>query len=117
MMEIEMSTQHTPGPWWVSGDMPGEHKAEFPVVRAFVDGTKAITVCKVGSNNQYRSTSPNGRDFSNARLIAAAPEMLSALRKAVVLLAGVCVHSPELSPHETYEAVSDAIAKATGAAQ
>ena len=50
---------------------------------------------------------------ANARLIAAAPEMLSALRKAVVLLAGVCVHSPELSPHETYEAVSSAISKAT----
>lgn len=52
---------------------------------------------------------------ANARLIAAAPEMLDALRKAVVLLAGACVHSPELEPHETYEAVSAAIAKATGA--
>lgn len=51
----------------------------------------------------------------DARLIAAAPDMLEALRKAVVLLAGACVHSPELEPHETYEAVSAAIAKATGA--
>jgi len=32
-----------------------------------------------------------------------------------VLLAGACVHSPELEPQETYEAVSAAIAKATGA--
>lgn len=50
------------------------------------------------------------------QLIEAAPDMLEALRKAVVLLAGVCVHSPELAPHETYEAVSAAIAKATGCA-
>ncbi len=50
------------------------------------------------------------------RLMAAAPDMLDALRKAVVLLAGACVHSPELEPHATYEVVSAAIAKATGCA-
>ena len=53
---------------------------------------------------------------SQASLMAAAPDMLEALRKAVVLLAGACVHAPELEPHETYEAVSAAIAKATGLA-
>ena len=46
-------------------------------------------------------------------LIAAEPDMIGALRKAVVLLAGVCAHSPELWPNDTYEAVSAAIAKAT----
>jgi hypothetical protein len=53
---------------------------------------------------------------ANARLIAAAPEMLQALRKAVVLLAGACVHAPELQADDAYEAVSAAIAKATGCA-
>lgn len=48
------------------------------------------------------------------QLIEAAPYMLEALRKAAVMLAGVCVHAPELAPHETYETVSEAIAKATG---
>lgn len=51
------------------------------------------------------------------QLIEAAPDMLAALRKAVVLLAGASVHAPELEPHETYEAVSAAIDKATGGPQ
>jgi hypothetical protein len=64
--------------------------------------------CGNGVTETYRE--------ANAELIAAAPDMLEALRKAVVLLAGACVHSPELEPQETYEAVSSAIAKATGCA-
>lgn len=48
------------------------------------------------------------------QLIEAAPYMLAALRKAVVLLAGACEHAPELRSHEAYEAVSAAIARATG---
>ena len=53
---------------------------------------------------------------ANAQLIAAAPEMLAALRKAVVVLAGTCLHAPDMEPHATYDAVSAAIAKATGQA-
>lgn len=52
--------------------------------------------------------------IADDKLIAAAPDMLEALRKAVVLLAGMCAHAPELKPHDAYEAVSAAIAKATG---
>lgn len=46
--------------------------------------------------------------------VSAVPDMLAALQKAVVLLSGVCAHAPELKPHDAYEAVSSAIAKATG---
>lgn len=72
-----MSTQHTPGPWWVSGDIPGEGATQFPVVRAFINGTQAIQVCRVGNMNQYKGR--GGRDWPNARLIAAAPDLLEAL--------------------------------------
>ena len=121
-----MSTQHTPGPW--------SHSKGGKVVSA--NGwllASAWHVAKMPDANDDRLDGESWLDArarqqperdrieaemdANARLIAAAPEMLSALRKAVVMLAGVCVHSPELSPHETYEAVSAAIAKATGAAQ
>jgi len=56
----------------------------------------------------------NEQAITDAMLIAAAPDMLAALQKAVVLLAGMCAHTPELKPHDAYEAVSAAIAKATG---
>ena len=46
--------------------------------------------------------------------IAAAGEMLKALRKAAVCLAAVCNHAPELGAEDTYSAVDAAIAKATG---
>ena len=51
---------------------------------------------------------------ANATLIAAAPDMLAALRQAVVVLAGACEHSPDLVLHDAYEAASAAIARAVG---
>ena len=50
---------------------------------------------------------------ANANLIAAAPEMLDALRRAVLALAFAAETSPAM--HDDYEAVSAAIKKATGA--
>jgi len=46
--------------------------------------------------------------------MAAAGEMLKALRKAAVCLAAVCNHAPELGAEDTYSAVDAAIAKAAG---
>jgi hypothetical protein len=111
--------QHTPGPWhatcgeeWKTGN--GEHIqwGRFDISAGSANGEdehyyRIASVSNVNNSEQNQW---------NAKLIAAAPDMLEALRKAVVLLAGACVHSPELEPHETYEAVSAAIAKATGCA-
>lgn len=52
--------------------------------------------------------------IANARLIASAPEMLNALRRAALALAFAAESSPAM--RDDYNAVSDAIAKATGAA-
>jgi len=51
-------------------------------------------------------------DEANARLIASAPDMLQALRRAVLALAFAAESSPAMQ--DDYEAVSAAIAKATG---
>lgn len=80
---------------------------EVALLRAWAEDY-ARTAVAVGSSAAVK--------HPDMQLIEAAPDMLDALRKAVVLLAGACVHSPELEPHETYEAVSAAIAKATGCA-
>lgn len=90
--------KHTPGPWALD---------RTPTYWGLKHPHTGRLLAQVAHSQKANSE-------ANATLIAAAPEMLDALRKAVVLLAGACVHSPELEPHETYEAVSAAIAKATG---
>ena len=97
LKDISMTTKHTPGPW-MSREINGRG-----------NGWKAGPAW-LGEAAHSDETA------ANAQLIAAAPEMLTALRKAVVVLAGACTHAPELEPHETYDAVSAAIAKATGQA-
>ena len=101
-----MSAKHTPGPWRVTA-----RACNMIDVLHAVDSPGAITMalCRVQARQSWIAEAE-----ANANLIAAAPDMLEALRKAVVLLAGACVHSPELGPNDTYEAVSAAIAKATG---
>ena len=106
--------KHTPGPWIGAGPSFGDPLPHY-TTEILVEAENEDGDCQPICTLPFQCL--EAENEANARLIAAAPEMLSALRKAVVLLAGVCVHSPELSPHETYEAVSDAIAKATGAAQ
>lgn len=65
-----MSTTHTPGPWAVDV-MPGEVVVYEAVTLENID------ICKMGGNNN---------DGANARLIAAAPDMLAALRAALKAL-------------------------------
>ena len=89
-----MTTQHTPGPWYI--DCQNESAAIG--YRAIVDGD-GYTVC---------SPSPMGQ--ANARLIAAAPDLLAALR--------LCERALEERDAEAEEhaakAARAAIAKATG---
>lgn len=95
-----MSTKHTPGPWVVRDD---SDKAPFTFrVRADLSHRKhdasEESVCITGSE-------------ANARLIAAAPELLEALQSALVGLQGAnkiqCLD-------DEIEQVEKAIAKATG---
>jgi hypothetical protein len=105
---------HTPGPWMVSFDasrygiyqceeINGVQHRRTPI--AFVPKLTKDETCPA---EEHRTI------LQDARLIAAAPDMLNALRKAVVTLAGAMVHAPELDVDDAYTAVSDAIAKTTG---
>lgn len=107
---------HTPGPWWVNGDQPGEPQTNFPSVKAFVDGTRKISICQVGNNNQYRNK--GGRDWGNAQLIAAAPDMLEALRicrSNVASIGPAGALEPYAEYREWLKMLDEVIAKATGA--
>ena len=123
-------SEHTPGPLHVAQD------DQWPF---------AIRICRADSSTVQRIDLPyystrqesaaeamagrhlNGDDrelavrlnseaMANALLWAGSHDLLAALRKAAVMLAGASVHFPGLDAGgQVYEAVSAAIAKATGA--
>lgn len=116
----------TPGPWMLAvfgENIQGDE--EQHEICAYVDD-KPVTVAFVNAGTHVFSDSVDGtyhtiskaEAIANARVLSAAHDMLDALRKAVVLLAGVGVHAAKMDPSaETYKAVSAAIAKATGASE
>ena len=96
-----MTTQHTPGPWFSSEDLQlfaetGEHLAD-------------LTTSTEGLTGATR--------YDNARLIAAAPELLSSIKDLLAIAIhrgdklGIDSHGP------VFREARAAIARATGAAQ
>lgn len=82
-------SKHTPGPWHITVG------AAYRQIEA-VDGT---LICFAASNNWANK--------ANARLIAAAPDLLQALKAALTVL-------PDSVGDFDYNAAVDAVAKATG---
>ena len=75
-----MSTKHTPGPWKAAGELtkPGD----FLIKQDISDGP----CYHIG---EVWNTNGNGENAANARLIAAAPELLDALRTLVQMTENV----------------------------
>lgn len=76
------TTQHTPGPWTI---LPPCGEGDFGVLSNKVNA----------GGNFYVATLPNGshaESAANARLIAAAPDLLAALRTRSNTLRGVAEH-------------------------
>ena len=66
---------HTPGPWVI------DYEGTFGHIKAFV-GDKTPTVCKYGTDyrgERHSALVIEHQDDANARLIAAAPDLLQAL--------------------------------------
>jgi hypothetical protein len=91
-----MISQHTPGPWETLTFSNHELQTDFAMV-------------KIGS--RVHMVGYSDEDKANACLIAAAPDLLHACRKAVLVLAALSETCPPLI--QEYEIVSAAIAKAT----
>lgn len=85
---------HTPGPWRIVGTNNG----------LFIAGAKPGYLAEVRDCG-------SGDVAANARLIAAAPDMLQALRRAALALAFASEQSEAM--RDDYEAVSAAIHRAT----
>jgi hypothetical protein len=104
-----MSAPSTPGPWSI-----GPHQR-------IISSGWSIRI-KDGSAIAYVLGEKNPELQANARLIAAAPELLDALRKAIDALAGgLWDYGPGQDEHDQCNQVVDecraAIAKATGTTQ
>lgn len=104
-----MKSSHTPGPWHVET----EHPANVAVGGHRSNGEcRVLTTCGIIS----QSGDTPSRQKANARLIAAAPELLLALRIASVLLwkNSKNLRSPNpLDIDEAFALMTAAISKAT----
>jgi hypothetical protein len=97
-----METKPTPGPWYIK-----TRQARFDPTVVIEDGVcgpdgEQIKVCGMTLTSSAEAK-------ANARLIAAAPEMLEALREIIAVAEG-----KHLRPIMGIDAVRRAIAKATG---
>ena len=98
--------QHTPGPWAISDNMRG---IDNLLVAGVTSNAEPIANCGIGKTGK-----------ANARLIAAAPDLLACLIDAVRSLefAAPIIEAPENSAYrETIADARAAIAKATGGAE
>ena len=91
-----MNAQHTPGPWIVHDCSPPDSDSERVIVVRWQ--SNGLTLAHL-----VNYSVPERR--ANARLIAAAPELLDACQKALYALKG--------REHDQF--LRDAIARATGA--
>ena len=114
-----MESKHTPGPWWLG---VSEHGRHFRAVDAKGHGELATVVWLMDDDDLYCAPSPECE--ANARLIAAAPDLLEALIKVTTTLAwnahGECraIHDGPIMPSsQAIEVARAAIAKAKGEEQ
>ena len=100
--------QHTPGPWSLS---PSFDRVERRVQHG--DNPPLVWGIASGINSAHPDYLPRAEQIANARLIAAAPELLDALSDLLDRIE----RSPTLLPHisaDTRDAARAAIARATG---
>ncbi len=96
-----MTIKHTPGPWVIADE--GTTGWDICTVYATEVGYVEIKATKVGDEEDYKA-----ENYSNARLIAAAPDLLEALQRMLVINSlGAYAQSEAIS------AARAAIAKAT----
>lgn len=106
----------TPGPWRVFSESLGDGLLLVDVVTtAIISNNQALTICELTNGDKLT-------DLTNARLIAAAPDLLTALIKLTNESAGFLAMSDPCTHGRTNRAVlrerirlaQDAIAKAEG---
>lgn len=71
-----MTTNHTPGPWRQTG----------------VNVRAGDALICYATNHHANTETPESEKLANARLIASAPDLLSALQRLVLEVESICAH-------------------------
>ena len=102
-------SKHTPGPW-------ENAKPVYPWQGPIVVVDDDVPICYVDDNTHKGGPSDDATALANARLIAAAPDMLAELKVARDLVVKWTAYQGNATAlHDQYVApIDDAIAKATG---
>jgi len=93
-----MEARHTSGPWKIEVELGARHD-EFLIAKDAGDRGRGIAIAETRTGS--------GSERANARLIAAAPELLDACR-------GLLNALPSATTHPAISAARAAIKKATG---
>jgi hypothetical protein len=102
-----MGTKHTPGPWVTERDS----KFITGNLSYFYVEANDCPVCEISADYITWFNKKEQELEANARLIAAAPEMLEALKAILKENDGVC---PDCVYASTWDLMEDAVAKAEG---
>ncbi len=94
-----MEAKHTAGPWKIEVELGSRH-GEFLIAKDAGDRGRGIAVAETRTGS--------GSERANARLIAAAPELLAALQDALQLIELVVLFDGDVTRN-----IRRAIAKAT----
>ena len=123
-MKLETKLKHTPGPWALESDKNYyDETYRYYIYDTHEPPKKEISM--VETNRRVRSDMllPQDTAQANARLIAAAPDLLDALMKATILLKHACDDAHTLRhvailgsqfAAETADAMHAALTKAIG---
>ena len=101
------TAKHTPGPWATEYDI-NEHGSDCVIVTKDYN----YRICDIYSRSNDGMTVPDDAASANARLIAAAPDLLEALKVCADLLADY--DEAEGEEGDAYREALAAIAKAEG---
>ena len=105
---MSTQTKHTPGPWqaMLSGNVVYEWTPP---------GGRSIS-CKIVARTTNHNAAPDTEEAANARLIAAAPELLEALKLAEERIVELSAWAKIEAEGQTIAEIRAAIAKAEGRA-
>jgi hypothetical protein len=105
-----MSAKHTSGPWFCKFD---DFDEELHITSAVLEASNMVEICRVGVGFDQPF---EAEQQANARLIAAAPELLAALLRLLLefdfMVEGG--HIPDVRNDVIFDAARAAIAKAKG---
>ena len=121
-MNANDTQKHTPGPWTAAGPGIRETAGKDPRIMVLhPDGVRLIATTHEGCTRPDGATICKDEQRANARLIAAAPELLEALRESETALTELLCSRELDSTRQPFHAVRDArdrmraaIAKAEG---